>query len=37
MSNKPDCIIFDIDGTLANIDHRLHHLEGFNPNWKSFF
>lgn len=26
-------VIFDIDGTLANLDHRLHHL----PNWDKFF
>lgn len=25
---KKKCVIFDIDGTLANLDHRLHHLEG---------
>lgn len=26
-------IIFDIDGTLADVNHRLHHL----PNWPKFF
>ena len=26
-------IIFDIDGTLADVEHRLHHL----PNWDKFF
>lgn len=28
-----DAIIVDIDGTLANCSHRLHHL----PNWDAFF
>lgn len=43
-----DIVIFDLDGTLANIEHRLHHLRvpsGMHeenikrnpPNWKSFF
>lgn len=33
-------VIFDIDGTLANIDHRLHFVkkqEGEKKDWKSFF
>lgn len=29
--------IFDIDGTLANCDHRLHHLDGDVKDWHSFF
>jgi|GEM_PF-218036 len=34
---KQGCIIVDLDGTLCNIDHRLHHIrtEG-KKNWKSF-
>jgi predicted kinase len=31
-----DAIIFDIDGTLADIRHRRHHVTGAKPNWKSF-
>lgn len=31
------CIIVDIDGTLSNIDHRLHHVLGMKPNWEKFF
>lgn len=27
------CVLFDVDGTLANLEHRLHHL----PNWNAFF
>lgn len=31
-------VIFDIDGTLANNDHRQHYLEGDGKkDWKNFF
>lgn len=30
-------IIFDIDGTLANCDHRLHYIQSKPKNWKAFF
>lgn len=30
-------VIFDLDGTLYNCDHRLHHLEGERKDWDSFF
>lgn len=35
--DRADCIIVDLDGTLCNIDHRLHHVrkEG-KKNWKAF-
>lgn len=29
--------IFDLDGTLALIDHRRHLVECEKPNWKDFF
>lgn len=29
-------IIFDIDGTLANIEHRRHFLRRERPDWRSF-
>lgn len=29
--------IFDLDGTLANIDHRLHYIQGEVKNWDGFF
>ena len=32
-----DCIIVDIDGTLADTRHRLHHLAGTPKNWKGFY
>lgn len=29
-------IIFDIDGTLADIAHRRHHVETKPKNWSAF-
>jgi hydroxymethylpyrimidine pyrophosphatase-like HAD family hydrolase len=29
-------IVFDIDGTLANIEHRLHHVRSKPKNWAAF-
>lgn len=29
--------IFDLDGTLANIEHRLHHIKGEKKDWDAFF
>src|SRR4051812_18603538 len=29
--------IFDIDGTLADTTHRLHHIKAKPPNWDAFF
>ena len=28
---------FDLDGTLANLDHRLHHITGEVKDWRAFF
>lgn len=33
---KPKGIIIDLDGTLANTDHRQHFVEGEKKNWKAF-
>ena len=30
-------IIFDIDGTLAKVEHRLHHIETRPRDWGAFF
>ena len=30
-------VIFDLDGTLANIDHRRHLVEGVQKDWRRFF
>ena len=29
-------VIFDIDGTLADIEHRRHYVRAAKPNWKAF-
>jgi len=34
---KPSCVIFDLDGTIANIEHRLHMIEGYDPKLKIEF
>lgn len=31
------CYIFDIDGTLADCQHRLHHIEKTPKDWEAFF
>ena len=36
MNILKNCILFDIDGTLALIDHRRPHLDGERPNWRAF-
>jgi phosphoglycolate phosphatase-like HAD superfamily hydrolase len=30
-------IVFDLDGTIANLDHRLHHVRSDKPNWNEFY
>jgi FMN phosphatase YigB (HAD superfamily) len=32
-----EIVIFDIDGTLANVSERIHHLQKKPKNWKAFF
>lgn len=35
---KPQCVTLDLDGTLFNIDHRLHHVQSpGKKNWPAFF
>jgi hypothetical protein len=35
---RKDIVIVDIDGTLADVQHRLHHLKGpGKTNWGKFF
>ncbi len=36
-SKKESCVIFDLDGTLANIDHRLHFIKRLPKDWEQFF
>lgn len=30
-------VVFDLDGTIADIAHRVHHVRGGNKNWDAFF
>ena len=36
-SDEPYFVIFDVDGTLANTDHRKHFMEAKPKNWVGFF
>ena len=29
--------VFDVDGVLADVGHRVHHLEGGRNDWRAFF
>lgn len=31
------CYLFDIDGTLADLTHRLHHIQKQPKDWDAFF
>lgn len=31
------CFVFDIDGTLADCSHRLHHIQKQPKDWDAFF
>jgi uncharacterized HAD superfamily protein len=33
---KQKAIIVDLDGTLCDVEHRVHHVEGENKNWYQF-
>lgn len=35
--NMPTSVICDLDGTLCNIDHRLHYVKGERKDWKGFY
>jgi predicted kinase len=37
MKKKIKTVIFDIDGTLADLTHRLHHVKNGNRRWDLFF
>jgi hypothetical protein len=34
---RPSYAVVDIDGVLADVRHRLHHLEGRRKDWDAFF
>lgn len=31
------CYLFDIDGTLADCSHRIHHIQGEKKDWDAFY
>jgi hypothetical protein len=33
----PSCYVFDLDGTIANLDHRLHYIQKEAKDWRGFF
>lgn len=35
-TSQKDCIIFDIDGTIADHSHRAHHLQKRPKDWDAF-
>lgn len=37
MPENRKSVIVDIDGTLADVEHRLHHIQGKRKKWKKFF
>lgn len=37
MTGGRDIVIFDIDGTLADISHRQHMVRGKRKDWRGFF
>jgi len=37
MSVEKNIIIFDLDGTLALIEHRVHHITSEKPDWTAFY
>jgi phosphoglycolate phosphatase-like HAD superfamily hydrolase len=37
MSDDRPLAVFDVDGVLADVRHRLHHLESRPKNWDAFF
>lgn len=36
MKTKKKAIVVDLDGTLCDVEHRIHHVKGPKKNWKAF-
>jgi len=36
-SSLEPCVIFDLDGTIFNVDHRIHHMQTKPKNRKAFY
>jgi putative acid phosphatase of HAD superfamily subfamily IIIB len=37
LPGEPGVVVFDIDGTLADVSERLHHVQARPKNWDAFF
>lgn len=37
IKQSKEIVLFDIDGTLANVEDRVHHIKGEKRNWRAFF
>jgi phosphoglycolate phosphatase-like HAD superfamily hydrolase len=37
MLHMGECYLFDLDGTLADCSHRLHHIKNSPKDWRAFF
>ena len=37
LPGEPRVVVFDIDGTLADVSERLHHVQSRPKNWDAFF
>jgi hypothetical protein len=37
MTDRQHIVIFALDGTLAVIEHRVHHITGEKPDWTAFY
>jgi hypothetical protein len=37
MAVERNVVLVDMDGTLANVSHRLHWVRGGKKNWNKFF
>ena len=37
MAEPGRIVVFDIDGVLADVSHRLHHIAARPKNWPAFF
>jgi len=37
VDDKPMVAVIDIDGVVADVRHRLHHVTGAHSNWRAFY
>ncbi len=37
MTERSLLVVFDLDGTLADVEHRRHHVTGGKKRWDAFF